>query len=179
MSTEVKITLVNQGDVIQADGSWCIDSLDRDDHKLLKIRQSFKNVAAPGLKAESDCGQTVYRQPQELVVDRDGPAASDSGAIKIGDKFVDYCDIVAAEGIIVKGKNFLVTEVEKQDKMAGHSQGDRAVIARELDANYEIVPNGLTVKFEQCATYMAGQRVYEVEVIGRRKPTFGPFEANP
>jgi hypothetical protein len=177
MRSNVKVTLVEAGDVIQADGSWCIDQVARDNHKLLTIRQNFKDVADPDAPLIAiEGGYDGYYRPHEYVVDREGPAASDCGGLIINGDVVLYSEIVAKEGISVKDKKFLVTEVEKQDKIQGHSQGDRIVTARELTDKNEIDPGGLTIHFEQRASYTGGQMLYDVNVIGRMKPTFGPFE---
>lgn len=176
MGANVNITLVEAGDVIAADGSWTIEGVERNDHKRLTIRQSFKDVADPNAPlVPIEGGYDGYYRPSEMVVDLNGPAVGDSGGLVINGEVVSYADIVAREGISVAGKKFLVTEVEKQDKMRGHSPGDRSVIARELDDKYEIVTGGLTVLFDQRAKYSAGMVMYDVNVVGRREPVFAPF----
>lgn len=172
----IKVTLVEQGDVLEADGSWCIVRMPVDNHKLLYIHQSFKDVADPKAPLVAiEGGYDGYYRPQEYVVDREGPAATENCSLKVNGVFVTLAEIAANEGISVKDKKFLVTEVEKQDKVQGHSQGDRIVTACELTDKFELVPGGLTVQFEQCAN-PGNQRLCEVNVIGRRKPIFGPFE---
>ncbi|MEZ0226122.1 MAG: hypothetical protein ACAH83_16320 [Alphaproteobacteria bacterium] len=177
MSSNVKVTLVEAGDVIQADGSWCIDRVASDNHKRLTIRQSFKDVADPNAPLIAiEGGYDGYYRPSEYVVDREGPAASDSGGLIIKGSVVSYADIVANEGISVKGKKFLVTEVEKQDKIQGHCQGDRVVTAQELTDKNQIDPNGLTIQFTQRAEHSGYDQLCDVNVVGRMKPTFGAFE---
>jgi hypothetical protein len=177
MSYNIKVTLVEPGDVLKADGSWCINRLAFNDHKRLAVRQSFRDVADPSAPlVASEGGYDGYYREHEYVVDRNGPAASHSGGLIINDEIVTYAEIVAKEGISVKDKKFLVTEVEKQDRQPGHSAGDRIVTARELTDKDEIAPNGLTVQFSQRATHSADDLLSDVNVVGCMKTAISPFK---
>lgn len=172
MGDKIKVTLVSKGDVIQGDGSWHIEQVARENHKLLTIRQNLKDITDPDLYVPSGDGMGGSYHPSVWVVDHNGPAANDGGGLVMpGNKVLHYNEIVEQEGISVKGKNFLVTEVEKPEKY-----GDFVVTARELDSKFEIDESGLTIRFNQRAEYSGHNQLYEVKVIGQRKPTFGPFE---
>lgn len=172
MGNQINITLVKAGDVIQGDGSWHIDQVARENYKLLTIRQNLKDITDPDLYVPMNDGRGSTYHPSVWVADYNGPAASEhSGLVMEGGKVLLVSEIVAKEGIDVKGKNFLVTGVEKPEKY-----GDFVVTARELDSNYEIDKNGLTVTFNQRAEFSGHNQLGQVKVIGQRKPTFGPFE---
>jgi hypothetical protein len=168
MGNDIKVTLVKPGDVIQGDGSWQIDQLEPDNHKLLTIIQSLKDISDRDLPVASF--DPYYQRPLEWVVDYDGPVSSLIADVIDG----NFVTIAEKEGISVKGKNFLVTEVVNPGKCS-----EFHVTARELTDKYEINPDGLTVTFNQNSKYTGHNALYDVKVIGRRKPTFGPFEPEP
>lgn len=175
MSNDIKVTLVKKGDVIAADSSWNIQQVARENHKLLEIRQNLKDIADPNAPLVAiEGGYDGYYRPQQLVVDYNGPVASDNSGWNVGGKTVWMNEIVEQEGISVQGKTFLVTEVEKPEKY-----GPIVVTARELTDKYEIDPDGLTVKFNQNKEYTGSNYLYDIKVIGEKKPTFGPFEPKP
>lgn len=166
---DIKPNLVTEGDVIKADASFCIAGLS-DDHKILTISQNFRNKAH---RTKAD----PYPEPQYVPTLR-GPK---TGNVQYGLNGPTLAQIVAEEGIKIRGKKFLVTRTDMEG--GGYDPQDRSgipfpnghhVIARELTPKNEIKPGGLMLEFYQTGSFC--YMVQQPKIVGRMEPTFSAFK---
>jgi len=170
----VKPTLVNVGDIIQSDDSWRINTLKFSDHKEVEVGQNFRSVADTShpqsvvILVGSNFGQSETYYPSENFVDMNGPTASESSELRVGDRYVPISEIAAEEDINVRNKIFTVVAA---DRTTTYESGPRTVTARESEADGVIKPGGLKVHFLQTAQAEPEPPaeypyVHEVKVIG-------------
>jgi hypothetical protein len=177
MPGDIKVTLLEEGDVVLADDSWRIENISHDRREVM-ISQNIKDIAGP------ESTMNVEGEIQHLsmyAIDMDGPpvnefgglmvegtVASVSGGVDTGDDSrvkLPYTYIAENEGISVRGKRFLVTSVEKLDDKSGHCVGDRNIILMEMTDAGNIKRDGLVASFEQTGNFVRGSyRVWNADV---------------
>lgn len=172
----VKVTWLSQGDVVQADRSWRIDGPAAGDLRTLWVNQKTKQVedkSMPRILTEEGGGRSVY-YPVDHFIDEQGPVVSEGVQLKTPAGYMKLADILAQQGISVDGKSFLVVRTQPDNEKHPYKQ---KVTARELGADKKIVPDGVTIIFNQCSEFIPSPyHMHQLKVIGRMEPTFAPFK---